>query len=50
LLKKISRGKVTSNIDMNEFIVHVYHIQNEEFFIEDLTFSKLFVLLFVASA
>jgi len=31
LLKKISWGKLTSNIDMNEFIVQVYPIQNEEF-------------------
>jgi hypothetical protein len=31
-IKKISQGeKLTSDIDMNEFIVHVYPIQNEEF-------------------
>ena len=31
LLNKISQGKLTSDIDMNEFIVHVYPMQNEEF-------------------
>jgi hypothetical protein len=42
-VKKISQGeKLTSDIDMNEFIVHVYPIQNEEF-LEDLPFNKLFV-------
>ena len=50
-VKKISQesaGELTSDIDMNEF-VYVYSIQNEEF-LEDLPFNKLFVLLFVASA
>jgi hypothetical protein len=32
LSKKISRGRLASDIDMNEFIVHVYPIQNEELF------------------
>jgi hypothetical protein len=37
-VKKISQGeKLTSDIDMNEFIVHVYPIQNEEF-LEDLPY------------
>jgi hypothetical protein len=32
LCSKISlQGKLASDIDMNEFIVHVYPIQNEEF-------------------
>jgi hypothetical protein len=30
--KNILGGKLSSDIDMNEFIVHVYPIQNEEFF------------------